>query len=48
MESGQAEQEAYREATRLAASTLGQALATAQPGETVGQTLRRAAELLEP
>lgn len=48
MESGQAEQAAYREATRLAASTLGQALATAQPGEAVGQTLRRAAALLEP
>lgn len=47
MESGQAEQEAYREATRLAASTLGEALATAQPGEAVGETLRRAAELLE-
>ncbi len=48
MESEEAEEAAYRQATRLAASTLGQVLASAGSGEAVGETLRRAAALLQP
>jgi hypothetical protein len=48
MESEEAEQEAYRLATRLAVATLGRALATREAREGVGETLRRAAAQLKP
>jgi hypothetical protein len=48
MDSEEAEEEAYRLATRLAVAALGQALATRERRESVGETLRRAAALLKP